>query len=476
MKVVDQRHLPDERPATMDETGKRLFVFPAQVKGFWRSIRNYVEIFLVVLFLVLPWINIGGHQALLLDIGGRQFSIFGLTFWAHDGPLVFFVLALLCLGLAFITAVWGRVWCGWACPQTVFIDGVFRRLEYWIIGSHIQQKNLAKAPWDIKKFFKLSVLWTLFTVASLIIAHSFLAYFIGADRLVDMTLRNPYDNWTIFIIMFFLTAVIVFDFGWFREQFCLIVCPYGRFQSVLMDDDSITVSYDPLRGEPRRGEVPKGEQQGDCISCYKCVVVCPTGIDIREGMQMECIACTACIDACDEVMDKIDKPHGLIRYASGKNIKGIVTSWFKPRVVVYSLLLIAVTAGLITAVSSREDIDVTVLRGKDSPYKILKNEGSGHNIILNHFKLHMKNQTFDPVSLEMVVPKVWKVQNVELVTQMPTISLEPGKDVTIHVFIKFPQELTGSLGTKTIKLDFINLDGSKIDFQEEVKLVGPKSI
>ena len=235
--------------------GRRVFVFPAQVRGFWRHARSAVEVFLVILFLTLPWINIGGHQAVLLDIAQRRFSVFGLTFWAHDAPLIFFLLAFLSIGLAFVTAIWGRIWCGWACPQTVFIDGVFRKLEYLIIGSHIQQRNLAKAPWDVKKFFKLSVLWTFFTIASLVIAHSFLAYFVGADRLVEMTRHNPGENWTIFVIMAFITAVVLFDFGWFREQFCIIMCPYGRFQSVLMDDDSITVAYDAGEG---------GAEEGNC--------------------------------------------------------------------------------------------------------------------------------------------------------------------------------------------------------------------
>ena len=351
MRVLDQRNLPDERPASMDESGRRVFIFPAPVSGFWRRARNIVEILLIIFFLVLPWIKIGGHQALLLNIGDRQFSIFGLTFWAHDAPLIFFIVAFLAIGLAFITAVWGRIWCGWGCPQTVFIDGVFRRLEYWIIGSHVQQRNLAKAPWGIKKFFKLSVLWSLFLVASLIIAHSFLAYFVGADNLVEMTQHNPYENWTIFLIMGFITAVILFDFGWFREQFCIIMCPYGRFQSVLMDDDSLTVSYDPIRGEPRKGAAAEGQKEGDCIDCYKCVAVCPTGIDIREGLQLECIGCTACIDACDEVMEKIEKPKGLIRYATGSSLKGIQSKFLKPRVAIYTVLLVAVVTALIFSIS-----------------------------------------------------------------------------------------------------------------------------
>lgn len=475
MKVLDQRHLPDERPATMDEAGKRVFIFPEQAKGFWRNARTITEIILVIFFLVLPWIKIGGHQALLLNIGERKFSIFGLIFWAHDAPLIFFILAFLSIGLAFITAVWGRIWCGWACPQTVFIDGVFRRLEYWIIGSHIQQRNLARAPWGTKKFFKLSVLWSLFLIVSLIIAHSFLAYFVGADRLVEMTQQNPQQNWTIFLVMAFLAAFFLFDFGWFREQFCIIMCPYGRFQSVLMDEDSLTVSYDTVRGEPRKGTTKAGEMEGDCINCYKCISVCPTGIDIRNGQQLECIGCTACIDACDEVMEKIKKPVGLIRYATGNSLKGLTTKWFRPRVAIYSLLLIVVTVALVFSVSRREDIVVTVLRGKDTPFQVVKTADDSEEII-NHFKMHMKNQTFNDVSLKMVLPEEWKEKDIEIISQNKTIKLEPGKDETVHFFVKFPKGVTGGEGTRTIRLDFIDPGDNKIKTGEDVKLVGPGSI
>ena len=475
MKVIDQRHLPDERPATMDEKGKRVFVFPAQVTGFWRNIRTVTEIFLVIFFLVLPWIKIGGHQAVLLNIGERQFSIFGLTFWAHDAPLIFFLLAFLTIGLAFITAVWGRVWCGWACPQTVFIDGIFRRLEYLIIGSHVQQRNLAQAPWDVSKFLKLTLLWSLFTIVSLVIAHSFLAYFVGAERLVEMTQHNPGENWTIFVIMAFLTAVFLFDFGWFREQFCIIVCPYGRFQSVLVDDDSLTVSYDGARGEPRKGSVKPGETEGDCINCYKCVAVCPTGIDIRSGLQLECIACTACIDACDEVMEKIEKPKGLIRYATGNALKGLRTKWLRPRVAIYLVLLVVVVSALTFFVDRRKEIVVTILRGKDTPFQVIKN-GDGSEDIINHFKMHVKNQSFDDVRLKMIVPEELKEKKIEIIAQSESYDIAAGKDMTVHFFVKFPRDVTGTGGTESVKLSFLDMNNNEIEAEEDLKLVGPKSI
>lgn len=475
MKVLDERELPEERLATLDETGKRVYIFPARVRGIFSRYRTVVDVVLVLFFLLLPWVKINGHQALLLDFVERKFAIFGLTFWSHDGPLIFFILATLTIGLAFVTAIWGRVWCGWACPQTVFIDGIFRRIEYWIIGSHIRQMNLARAPWSGEKILKLSVVWTLFSIVSLIIAHSFLAYFIGAERLVEMTQHNPRENWTVFLIMAFITGFLLFDFGWFREQFCIIMCPYGRFQSVLMDEDSLTVSYDPYRGEPRRGTAEAGQPDGDCIDCYRCVAVCPTGIDIRRGLQMECVGCTACIDACDEVMEKIDKPRGLIRYATGNSLKGIRPGWIRPRVAIYSVLLVVVISMLAVTISRREEILVTILRGKDSPYQVLKNEAGGDEII-NHFKMHLKNQTFDNVRLKMVVPEIWKAERIEVINQTDTINLVPGEDLTLHFFVKFPKEVTGSIGTKSISLDFLDLRDDQIKMVKDVRLVGPKSI
>jgi cytochrome c oxidase accessory protein FixG len=481
MKILDQRHLPEERLATMDETGKRVYIFPAQVKGLYRRYRTIVQIILIFFFLFLPWVKINGHQAVLLDIAQRQFAIFGLTFWAHDGPLIFFLLAALCLGLAFITAIWGRIWCGWACPQTVFIDGVFRRIEYWVIGSNIKQINLAKAPMSMEKFIKYSIKWILFTVVSLIIAHSFLAYFVGAEQLVEMTQHNPHQNWTVFLIMAFITAVLLFDFGWFREQFCIIMCPYGRFQSVLMDDDSLTVSYDPIRGEPRRGTTKRGEAEGDCINCFKCVVVCPTGIDIRRGMQMECIGCTACIDACDEVMEKIEKPRGLIRYATGRSLKGIKSRILRPRVAIYSVLLVILVSLLAINISRREDIVVTILRAQDTPYQVIKdenddNEENNNPKIINHFKIHLKNQTFDNVNLKAVVPDMWREKHVEVIAQVDAFDVQAGKDLTLHIFVKFPGQITVNGGKQSIKINFVDTKRNQIKIIKDLELVGPKSL
>jgi len=483
MKVIDRRKLPEDRLATTDETGRRVYVFPASVQGLYRTLRTSVQSILIVILLVLPWIRIGGHQALLFDIVERRFSVFGLTFWAHDGPLVFFILALLSIGLAFITAVWGRVWCGWACPQTVFIDGIFRRIEYWVIGSHIKQRNLAQISWNGEKIFKYSIVWILFTFVSLMVAHSFLAYFVGAERLVQMTQHNPGQNWTIFIIMAFITAVLLFDFGWFREQFCIIMCPYGRFQSVLMDDDSINVSYDTKRGEPRRGTVKPGEKEGDCIDCFRCVDVCPTGIDIRKGLQLECVACTACMDACDEVMEKVERPKGLIRYASEREVSGGKSSYLRSRTLIYLVLIAVITGALAFNVSRRENIMITILRAKDTPYQVVKEHAEdGHNVmgnereeIINHFKVHLKNQSFDDTTLKMELPGTWGQKGVEFITQSDAFGLNAGSNMTVHFFVKFPPDIVSEKGSKKIQIVFEDTNSGK-KYSEELKLVGPGKV
>ena len=314
--------LHPDRLSTTDEQGRRIFLHPADVQGFFRTWRTRVQAVLLLFFLFLPWVEIQGRHALLLDLAQRRFEIFGLSLRAHNAPLLFLVFAAAAFGLFFTTAIYGRIWCGWACPQTVFIDGVFRRIEKWVEGSALERRKMDKEPFTLKKLSKRSLKWTLYLAATLVITHSFLAYFVGTDKIAEMIQKPPAENWGSFLFMLVSTAIILFDFAWFREQFCTLVCPYGRFQSVLMDKASMIVAYDTSRGEPRATPQAKiiaknhNTQVGDCVNCYRCVQVCPTGIDIRRGVQMECIACTACIDACDDVMTKIKKPTGLIRYDS----------------------------------------------------------------------------------------------------------------------------------------------------------------
>ena len=453
--------LPDDRLASIKTDGSRSYIFPAEVRGFFHRYRQVVQAILMLIFLVLPWIEIDGQQAVLMNIPDRHFSFFGLTFLAHDGPLIFFVLALLTLSLAFVTSVWGRVWCGWACPQTVFIESVFRRIEKWIEGNHLAQRQLNQAPWGILKIGKKSLKWFLFFIASLIITHSFLAYFVGTHELFHMIRQPPKENWTSFLVMVYVTLLILFDFGWFREQFCIIACPYGRFQSVLMDQHTINILYDQKRGEPRKGQVPEGQKAGDCINCYRCVQVCPTGVDIRRGVQLECIACTACIDACDEIMEKTKKPKGLIRYASEITLSGQKSRLFRPRNWVYlSLIVLTVTAlGISTA--HRHPIQIILVRAKDVPYRSVPLD-NGQTGWLNHFTLHIGNQGKLPVNLSWQIEEPWKSLGVTVTTSQNQITLNTDERKTMHFFVKFPSD--AFKGKSSHYLAFIREHGARFGF------------
>lgn len=464
--------LDTERLANLDQYGDRTSIIPAEVRGYFHRHRRWTQFVLLVIFLGLPWTQMNGQQTVLLDIPARKFAIFGITFWAHDAPLVFFVLATLTLALAFATSVWGRVWCGWACPQTVFIDAVFRRIERLVQGPYIQRRQLRQSEPSFGKFLKYSLTWVLFFIVSSLIAHSFAAYFVGADALMKMIQESPNAHWDTFLVVSFITLAVLFDFGWFREQFCVIMCPYGRFQSVLLDQKSLAVVYDEKRGEPRKGQVPAGGKQGDCVSCNRCVQVCPTGIDIRKGLQMECIACTACIDACDEIMTKVKKPTGLISY---KTLDGSGISLKKPRSIIYMVLIFISVLGLGFNIATREKAQVFVLRAKEAPYTLMKNE-KGEEVLMNHFRLEIQNQNFEKAIYLLQPPSDWAAQGIEMTVGQNPLDVESGKMVEWHFFVRFKPELvsaTGQLKTKILLHDQNDLD-KPFDAEKEIILVGPK--
>jgi cytochrome c oxidase accessory protein FixG len=462
-----------ERLDSLDSKGFHHSLHPADVRGVWRKYRHIVYSVLVIVFLALPWLRINGHQAILLDIPQRRFAILGLTFWAHDGPMIFFVLAILTLGLAFVTAIWGRVWCGWACPQTVFIDSIYRRIEKWIEGDYLIRRRLANAPLTYSAFFKKIMKWVSFALVSFIITHSFLAYFIGTEALGQMMTRPPQEHWTAFLIMAFITVVLTFKFGWFREQFCLIMCPYGRFQSVLLDESSLAVLYDEGRCEPRRGAVSKGEPTGDCVSCNKCVSACPTGIDIRNGLQMECIACSACIDACDEVMEKMNKPKGLIRYDSLSGLTGKVRTVWQPRTIVYLNIIFFALSGLAWQVFHHKEIDITLLRAVETPYQEITLANGQHEII-NHFKLHIKNLSFNSAQITTQLPQEFLKAGYQMAMPQETVPIAAGTSDNAHFFVRFPKSETLKTGNKDIQILFtVDLNGAKTTELKGARLIGP---
>lgn len=422
--------LPEDRLATTTETGKRVYLYPADVRGKFRKLRNFVYDALIILFLALPWIKVNGSPLLLLDIVHRQFSIFGLHFWADEAPMLVFVFGGIFLGIAFITAVFGRLWCGWACPQTVFIDRVYRRIEGWIEGSAAERRRLDSAPLSLEKIIKKLLKYLSFLAVSLIIANSFLAYFVGIDAVQTMITQSPFEHPSAFILVVIATLITLFDFGWFREQFCVIACPYGRLQSVMIDGKSLIVAYNEKRGEPRKKDRHDDQATGDCINCYRCVQVCPTGIDIRRGLQMECIMCTGCIDACDEVMTKLNKPTGLISYTTEEVLQGKKRHWFKPRLLVYTVLIALFISGLTYTISTRKPLRVYATRGR-SAYQVTQ-----QHTVINHFKLHVYNYQF--VSGHLSVRLKENNPNIKFIMPSPDLNLPSGKTKTFDIFVEVP--------------------------------------
>jgi len=360
---------------TIRDDGSRPFLFPTDPQGRFTRARRVSAFALIAFYLSLPWIRIGGYPAVFLDVAERRFHLFGVTLPPQDLWLLFFVITGLGFSLFFVTALLGRIWCGWACPQTVFLDHVYRRIERWIDGDAIKRRALDRAPWSARKIFKRAAKHASYLLVSAVITHLFLAYFVSLAEVWSMVRAAPAEHWGAFGFIAVATGALYFNFAWFREQLCIVICPYGRIQSALIDDHSLVIGYDTARGEPRRSVADARRwadvspmKSGDCVDCARCVQVCPTGIDIRQGLQMECIGCTACIDACDDVMTRLHRPRGLIRYDSQKAFAGKRTRWLRPRTVVYGVLLLVGAIVATWALSTVKAANVGVTRMTGAPY------------------------------------------------------------------------------------------------------------
>ncbi|EAZ80729.1 cytochrome c oxidase accessory protein CcoG [Algoriphagus machipongonensis] len=380
--------------ATVQDDGKRNWVYPKKVKGLFYKYRTYLSWLLLAILFAGPFIKVDGRPWLLFNIFERKFIIFGAVFWPQDTYLLIFLLLIFFLFVILFTVVFGRVFCGWACPQTLFMEMVFRKIEYWIEGDANQQRALNNAPWNSEKIIKKGGKTLIFALISLMIGHLVMAYLIGVDQVIEVVTQPPSAHMAGFIGLIAFSGIFMFVFSWFREQACLVVCPYGRLQGVLLDDNSINVMYDFVRGEPR-GPIRKTkleeEPKGDCVDCNLCVQVCPTGIDIRNGIQMECVNCTACIDACDEVMEKVDRPKGLIRYASNNSIKKGFQKLITGRVKAYSVILLILVGAFIALISTREPINGTVTR---FPGMTFQEREDGR--VSNLYEITLINKTFEP--------------------------------------------------------------------------------
>jgi cytochrome c oxidase accessory protein FixG len=377
--------------STLNEDGSRRWLRPRPSPGGWWRSRRTVAWLLILVFVVLPHLRLAGRPLVLLDLPRREFTLFGTTFLPTETVLFMLLFISTLIGIFLVTALFGRVWCGWGCPQTVYLEFVFRPIEYAIEGGPrgvqaIDQLGL-RGQLHPRRLAKHAV----FMGLAMAVAHTFLAYFVGTDQLAVWMTRSPVEHPTSFIIMAGVTALMFFDFSYFREQTCLVACPYGRLQSVLLDRSSLIVGYDGMRGEPRARGAARTAASGDCVDCGLCVQTCPTGIDIRQGLQMECIHCTQCMDACDAVMLKVGRPAGLIRYGSQDRFAGRATSMLRPRVLLYPLVL-AITGGLfLWLLTHRSGTEITLLRGVGAPYMV---EADGS--VVNQLRLKVRNRGSEP--------------------------------------------------------------------------------
>lgn len=450
---------------TVNKDGSRNWVYPKKPSGIWYQRRKIVSYSLLIILFGAPHLYINGEQSLLFNIIERKFVILGKVFWPQD--LYLFAIALI-IGVVFVilfTIIYGRLFCGWVCPQTIFMEMVFRRIEYWIEGDWTHQKQLNKSPWNGQKIFKKVAKHSIFWVISFLIANTFLAYIIGSEQLWEIQTDPINSHFGGFIAIFIFTTVFYLVFSQLREQVCTTICPYGRLQGVLLDPNSMVVAYDHIRGEERakfkKNENRQTNGKGDCIDCHQCVNVCPTGIDIRNGTQLECVNCTACIDACDHMMDSVGLEKGLIRFVSENGIKNKTAFQWTRRVKAYTILLVGMIGVLITLLVTRNDFETKIFRQRGTTYQMGK-DGTVSNI----FEINLTNKTREEFK-------------VSLVCDHPSATIELiNKKMVLH-----PEEIMKERFVMKLPLDkvhhgkeefYIHILGNGEEIQKiKVKFIGP---
>ncbi len=441
--------------SSLHSDGRRNYVQPADVKGRFATSRKGIFALLIGIYVLLPWVQIGGHPAVFLDIAARRFYLFGATFNAQDTFLLFFLLSGIGFALFVATAVFGRVWCGYACPQTVFLEGVFRRIERWIEGPRAKRIRRNAGPMNFDKFWRKTLKHIAFFLMSTTVAHIFISYFVSLPGLWKMMQESPLNNISAFLWVFILTGIMYFNFAWFREQMCVIICPYGRLQSVMTDLDTIIIGYDEGRGEPRGKK--SDPDAGDCVDCGRCTAVCPTGIDIRNGLQLDCIGCAACVDACDEIMVKLKRKPGLVRYDSQHGLRGERKKFWRPRLALYGFLA---AVGLVVAfffgLQSHEEFEANLLRLGGTPYLV---EDDGR--IQNLFEIHVVNKKSKSHTYEI---KPSTDDGLEYVIAIPNPTLKGGQGMRVPMFIYSSPSNT---------VDSIHLDVSQDDSDTVHKVSAP---
>jgi cytochrome c oxidase accessory protein FixG len=467
--VVKKGALRARRPdldtlMSVNADGSRNAIHPADCSGRFQDRKHGLWYLLIGVYLAMPWIEIGGHPAILIDIQRRHFYLLGQTFNAQDFWLAFFFISGLGFTLFVVAALWGRLWCGYACPQTVFLEGVFRRIERGIEGNAAARAKLDAAPMSLHKALRRGLKLFVFFLVSLLITHSLLGYFMPVREVCDAMRHTPGEHLTAFVFVSVLTLLVFVNFTWFREQTCIVVCPYGRLQGALYDPDTKIVGYDKKRGEPRG---PAGaEGSGDCVDCFRCVSVCPTGIDIRNGTQMECVGCANCIDACDDVMTKLGKPTGLVRYDTQRGFETGVRKFWRPRVFVYAFLFLLGCFVFARSVTRRAPFEANVIRPPGAAFVV--EDGAVRNMV----QLHVVNKLPERATFTVR----GSIDGGQVTVAQQELRIESLQDQRIPVVVSVPVE-SFRAGAEvvfevTAKADG---DGEPVTVQTKAPVLGPST-
>lgn len=448
---------PERVLPTLNADGSRRRIRPKLYAGRYHRRRLLTAWALIALFVALPLLRMGGKPLILLDVAAREFTFFGRTFFATDGVLLMLLMLSIFLTVIWLTALVGRAWCGWACPQTVYMEYVFRPIERLIEGDRTAQLKLDEHGPNGRRVAK----WIVFAVLSVVVGNVFLSYFVGVDRLARWVTQNPAEHPAAFGVMAVTAGLVFFDFAYFREQMCTVVCPYARLQSVLLDKRSLIVGYDALRGEPRSHGKPT-KTSGDCIDCNACVVSCPTGIDIREGLQLECIACTQCADACDAIMLRIGKPPGLVGYGSQERFEtGRAHGLLRPRVLAYPLLIVVAIGALVMLGGSQPSADVTVLRGIGAPWVVQGDH------VQNQLRIKVENRGAEARDYAI---ELSGVDDGRLIAPENPLHVAAGRHETTTIFVLAP---TASFTDGKRAIGIRVHDGHDYDRTAPYQLLGP---
>jgi len=457
---------PQERVlSTLNDDGSRRWLKPRPSRGVFWKWRRAVAYLLIAVFAITPFTEVGGKQTILLDLVNREFTFFGKTLFPHDTLLFGLFMIMLFVTIFFVTALFGRVWCGWICPQTVYLEYVYRPIERLFEGD--PSKRTPKKIRGLRRAARFVV----YFVVSLHLAQTFLSYFVGTETLHGWILGSPLDHPVPFLVVAVTTGLMLFDFGYFREQVCCVVCPYARMQGALLDKDSLIITYDEKRGEPRgkKRRTPKDAGAGvelpvlgDCIDCTMCVQTCPTGIDIREGLQLECIGCAQCIDACDTVMDKIGRPRGLIRYSSERAVSEGNAKILRPRVIIYPLILALVFSMFVVVLMGKGTADVWIGRGMGMPYNVLP---SGE--VNNQLRARITNRTNEDALYTLSIASP---EGVRIPESYRTLAVPAGEEDSIS----FPVMADPALfTTPKVEITIRVSDGAEYEHDTTYLLSGP---